>query len=66
MILERSSLGRLVYVHVPKGVGGGVSDHFLVKAKEERRKIGFRRRKKQVQCREVIKVSELTERVKEQ
>ena len=33
VLVEKSVLGRLVYVHVARGAGGGVSDHFLVVAK---------------------------------
>ena len=33
VIVEKSVLVRLVDVHVPRGVGGGVSDHFLVEVK---------------------------------
>ena len=43
-------------MHVARGAGGGLSDHFQVVAKVNGQGIGFGRRKEQVQCREVIKV----------
>ena len=42
-----------------------MSDHFLVVAKVKGG-VEFRRKKEQVQCREVVKVSELSKRGKEQ
>ena len=33
VLVEKRVLGRLVDVHVAKGAGGGLSDHFLVVAK---------------------------------
>ena len=33
VIVERSPLGKLVDVHLPKGARGGVSNHSLVEAK---------------------------------
>ena len=32
VVVEKSGVGGLVDVHVPKGAGGRVSDHFLVVA----------------------------------
>ena len=58
VIAEKSALCKLVDVHEARGAGLGVSDHFLVVAKVKG-EVGFRRRNEQVQCREVIKVSEL-------
>ena len=44
-----------------------MSNHFLAVAKVKGGgALGFRRRKEQVLCKEVIKVSELSKRVKEQ
>ena len=65
VLVEKRDLGRLVDVHIARGAGGGVSDHFLVVAKVKGG-VEFRRRKKQVQCREVIKVIELSKRGNEQ
>ena len=62
---ENSALGRLKDVHKVNGTGGGVSDRFLVAAKGKIG-VGLRRRKKQVQCGEIIKVSELSKTVEEQ
>ena len=33
VLVEKSVLGRLVDVHVARGAGGGLSDHFLVLVK---------------------------------
>ena len=55
--VERSTLDRLVDVHVRKGAVGRVSGHFLVKTKVKGGS-GFRGRRKWVQCKEVINVSE--------
>ena len=52
-------------MHVASGARGGVSDHFLGVAKVKRG-VGFRTKKEQMQRMEVIKVSELIKRVKEQ
>ena len=52
-------------MHIPCGDGGGVSDNFFAVAKVKG-KLGFTKRKEQVQCRVVIKFSELGKRVHEQ
>ena len=54
--MEKSVLGRLVDVHVARGAGGRLSDHFLVVA-EVKWGVDFRRRKEQVQCRKIMKFS---------
>ena len=59
VIVEKSALARLADVHVARGAGGGVFDHFLVVAKVKERKV-------EVQCREVIQVSKLSTGEKEQ
>ena len=65
VLVEKSVVGRMVDVHVVRGAGGGVSDHFVVVAKVKWG-VDFKRRKEQGQWREVIKVSELSRRGKEQ
>ena len=54
-------MGKFLDVYVPRGAVDGVFDHFFVVAKVKG-EVGFRRRKEQVQCREVIKVNELSKR----
>ena len=67
VLVEKSALSRLVDVHVARGAGGGVADNFLVVANVKGFfLVGFKRRKEQVQCKKVTKVSELNKRVKEQ
>ena len=65
VLVEKNVQGRLVDVHVSWGAGRGVSENFLVVVKVKGR-VGFRRKMEQVQCREKIKSSELSKRVKEQ
>ena len=51
----------MVNVHVARSAGGEGSGNFLVVAKVEEG-LGFRRRNEKEQCKEVIRVSELSER----
>ena len=63
-LLPRRMLGRLLDVKVWRGEGGGMSDHFLVKA---RLKLvdGWRSARRMEGVRNVLKVSELNNSVKE-
>ena len=64
MLLPRRMLGRLLDVKVWRGEGGGMSDHFLLEA---RLKLvgGWRNAGRMEGVRNVLKVSELNNRVKE-
>ena len=65
VLVEKSVMGMLVDVHVARGPGGRVSDHFLEVAKVKGGGVGFGRKKEQVQYYEIIKVSELSKKEKE-
>ena len=62
VIVEKGIVGRLVDVHVPSWLRGGVSDHFQVEAKVKVG-LGYRGRRKEVQRREFLKASESSKRV---
>ena len=64
IIIPKRMLGRLLEVKVWRGEGGGMSDHFLV---ESRRKLvgGWRSAGKMEGVRNVMKVSETNNSVKE-